>query len=156
METGRFGKVRGRFLGGNLERENVGIKEQKQARKTYEPTPKSADRHDDNPSRHVENVAGAKSFSQSRVHEPGAKSFSQFRLHEENLWQPPPVGSVKANFVEAVFGEEQEGGIRVVIRNNEGRVLATLSVKVPMPTSMEILEFLAARRVATFARDLGF
>ena len=35
-------------------------------------------------------------------------------------WQPLPVGSVKANFDGAVFGEEQEGGIGVVIRSNEG------------------------------------
>ena len=35
-------------------------------------------------------------------------------------WQPLPVGSVKANFDGVVFGEEQEGGIGVVIRSNEG------------------------------------
>ena len=71
-------------------------------------------------------------------------------------WQPPPVGLVKANFDGAVFGEEKEGGIGVVIHSNEGQVLAALSEKVLMPTSMEILEILVARRVAFFARELGF
>ena len=71
-------------------------------------------------------------------------------------WQPLPVGLVKANFDEAVFGEEQEGGIGVVIRSNEGQVLAALFEKVPMPTSVEILEMLAARRAALFAWELGF
>ena len=63
----------------------MGIKEQKQARKATEPTPKSADRHHDNPDRHAENVAATKSFPQSRVLEPGVKDFSQSQLHEENL-----------------------------------------------------------------------
>ena len=35
-------------------------------------------------------------------------------------------------------------------------MLAALSEKVPMPTLMEILELLAARRAVTFAHDLGF
>ena len=63
---------------------------------------------------------------------------------------------MKVNFGRAVFGEEQAGGIGVVIHSNEGRVLAALSKKVPMPTSMEILEMMAARRAAIFARELGF
>nr|POF11051.1 hypothetical protein CFP56_13567 [Quercus suber] len=36
-------------------------------------------------------------------------------------WQPPSGSSVKANFDGAVFGGDQEAGIGVVIRNNEGR-----------------------------------
>ena len=63
---------------------------------------------------------------------------------------------MKVNFYGAVFGEEQEGGIGVVIRSNEGQVLATLSEKVPMPTSVETLEMLAARRAAIFAWELSF
>lgn len=71
-------------------------------------------------------------------------------------WQPSPVGSVKVNLDGAVFGEKQEGGIEVVIRSNKRRVLVALSEKVPMPTLMEILEMLAARRATIFARELGF
>ena len=66
------------------------------------------------------------------------------------------MGSVKANFDGTVFGEEKEGGIGVVIRSNEGQVLAALFEKVLMPTSVEILEMLAARRAGLFARELGF
>ena len=62
MELGRFDKVRGVILGDNPEGENVGIKEQMTARKANESTPKSADRR-------AENSAGAKGFTQSRVHE---------------------------------------------------------------------------------------
>ena len=71
-------------------------------------------------------------------------------------WQPPAENSFKVNFDRAVFGEEQEAGIGVVIRDNEGYVLAALSEKVRLPASVEVLEMLAARRVATFARELGF
>ena len=63
---------------------------------------------------------------------------------------------MKANFDGAVFGEEKEGGIGVVIRSNEGQVLAALSEKILMPTSVEILEMLAACKAALFARELGF
>ena len=66
------------------------------------------------------------------------------------------MSSVKANFDGAVFGGDQEAGIGVVIRNNEGQVLAALSEKVRMPVSVEILEMLAARKAVIFARDLGF
>ena len=55
-----------------------------------------------------------------------------------------------------VFGEDQEAGIGVVIRNNKGQMLAALSEKVRMPIIVEILEMLAARTTAIFARDLGF
>ena len=63
---------------------------------------------------------------------------------------------MKVNFDKAMFGEEQEEGIRVVIRSNEGQVLAALSEKVPMPTSVETLEMLAARRATIFAQEPGF
>ena len=73
------------------------------------------------------------------------------------MWrQPPPEDTVKANFDGAVFGEDQEAGIRVVLRNREGLVLVALSERVRMLVSVEILEMLAARRVALFAQELGF
>nr|POE91473.1 hypothetical protein CFP56_14585 [Quercus suber] len=54
------------------------------------------------------------------------------------------------------FDSNREAGIDVVIRNNEGQVLAALSKKVRLPATMEVLEMLAALRAATFARELGF
>ena len=61
-------------------------------------------------------------------------------------WQPSFGFSVKANFDGAVFDEDEEAGIVVVIRNNEGQVLAALSEKVQILVTMEILEMLAARK----------
>ena len=71
-------------------------------------------------------------------------------------WQSPLEDIVKENFDGAVFREDQETGIGVVIRNNKGQMLAALSEKVIMPTIVEILEMLAARRAAVFARELRF
>ena len=71
-------------------------------------------------------------------------------------WQPPAENFIKANFDGAVFGEEQAAGIGVVLRDSEGQVLAALSEKVRLPTTVEVIEMLAARRAATFARELGF
>ena len=71
-------------------------------------------------------------------------------------WQPPAENFIKTNFDGAVFREEQEAGIGVVLRDNEGQVLAALSEKVRLPATVEVIEMLAARRAATFARELGF
>ena len=83
----------------------------------------------------------------------------QGRVAEKHVglvrWQPPAEKSIKANFDGAVFGEEQAAGIGVVLRDCEGQVLAALSEKVRLPASVEVLEMLAARRAALFARELG-
>ena len=69
MVMGKFDKIRGVFLGDNLEEEIVGIKDQKPAKKADESTQKLADRHAENLDRHAKNVAGTEGFSQSLVHE---------------------------------------------------------------------------------------
>ena len=44
----------------------------------------------------------------------------------------------------------------VVIRNDHGKVMASLSEKIMTPSSVEVLEMLATRRAAIFAKDLSF
>ena len=44
----------------------------------------------------------------------------------------------------------------VVIRNNCGEVMASLLEKIVMPSSVEVLEMLAARRATIFAQELSF
>ena len=46
--------------------------------------------------------------------------------------------------------------MRVVIRNDRGEVMASLLEKIVMPSSVEVLEMLVARRAAIFARELSF
>ena len=43
----------------------------------------------------------------------------------------------------------------VVISNERGEVMASLSEKIVMPSLVEVLEMLVARRVAIFACELG-
>ncbi|KAF3945206.1 hypothetical protein CMV_028400 [Castanea mollissima] len=89
-------------------------------------------------------------FQQGKQQQQPKKGFGPVQ------WQPPPVDTVKANFDRAVFGANQEASIGVFLRNNEGLVLAALSERVMMLVSVEILEMLAARSAALFARELGF
>ena len=51
--------------------------------------------------------------------------------------------------------ETGEAGIGEVIRNSAGEVMASLSEKIPLPSSVEAVEALAARRVARFVQVVG-
>ena len=63
---------------------------------------------------------------------------------------------MKANFDGAVFADSGEAGVGVVIQNENGEVMAALSEKIALPSSVEVLEMVAARRAAVFAAELGF
>ena len=71
-------------------------------------------------------------------------------------WHPPIAGSVKINYDGAMFGESDNAGIGVVIRNHEGKVLAAFSEKIAKPPTVEILELLAARRAIVFTAESGY
>ncbi len=61
----------------------------------------------------------------------------------------------KVNFDGALFKETNEGGIGVVICDNAGQVIATLSQRIQTPQSMEMIEALASRRAILFAKEIG-
>ena len=63
---------------------------------------------------------------------------------------------LKTNYDGAMFRESDKVGNGVVIRNSEGKVLATLSEKIVKPLAVEIVELLAARRAMSFTAELGF
>ena len=70
-------------------------------------------------------------------------------------WHPSPLGRYKTNFDGTVFEEIGEARIGVVIRNLAEEVMASLSEKIPLPSSVEAVEALAARRVARFVQVVG-
>nr|POF06673.1 hypothetical protein CFP56_29261 [Quercus suber] len=70
-------------------------------------------------------------------------------------WSPPDYGIYKANYDGAYFEEEEAAGIGVVVRNEMGQVMASLAEKIIMPSSVEILEAIAARRAMIFMEELG-
>jgi ribonuclease HI len=70
-------------------------------------------------------------------------------------WKPPSHHLYKANFDGAFFKESNEGGIGVVIRNQAGLAIATLSQKLTAAHSIEMTEALAARRAILFTKEVG-
>ena len=71
-------------------------------------------------------------------------------------WTPPPIHGYKVNFDSALFEHEDNAGLGVVIRNQEGLVMASLSEVIPLPSTVIEVETLAARRAVEFALELGF
>ena len=47
-------------------------------------------------------------------------------------------------------------GLGIIIRNDHGLVMAALTQVIPLPTSVEMVEVLAARRALIFAFELSF
>ncbi len=46
-------------------------------------------------------------------------------------WEPPSVGIYKENFDGAIFVETSEAGIGVIIRNDQGAIMASLCQRIP-------------------------
>ncbi|KAK7832298.1 hypothetical protein CFP56_026625 [Quercus suber] len=67
-----------------------------------------------------------------------------------------PYGLVQINFDGMVFQEKGEAGLGIIIYNDHGLVMAALTQVIPLPTSVEIMEVLAARRALIFAKELTF
>jgi ribonuclease HI len=70
-------------------------------------------------------------------------------------WLRPTQCHFKVNYDGATFRNSDEAGLGVVIQDNTGQALATLSQKIKYPFSIEATEALAARRAVQFAIELG-
>ncbi|XP_075645359.1 uncharacterized protein LOC142616377 [Castanea sativa] len=71
-------------------------------------------------------------------------------------WRSPQAGLVKINFDGTVFSESNKSGTGVVIRDNNGAVLASCSEKIHQAYKPEEIEALAALKAVSFALELGF
>ncbi|XP_075665085.1 uncharacterized protein LOC142634688 [Castanea sativa] len=60
------------------------------------------------------------------------------------------------NFDGATFAEDGTAGIGVVLRNEEGLIIASLTQRIPLPTSVIEVEAVAARRTLELALELSF
>ena len=63
---------------------------------------------------------------------------------------------VKVNFDGAIFSAQFSTSLGMIIQDQARLVLAALSQKIPLPTSVETVEVIAARRALVFAKELGF
>jgi ribonuclease HI len=66
------------------------------------------------------------------------------------------LGCLKVNYDGAVFVETNEGGISVVIRDDHGLPMISLSQKIPYLGSSIMMEVLALRRALLLAIEMGF
>lgn len=56
------------------------------------------------------------------------------------MWKPPACGDIKTEYDRATFDDTGEARIGVVVRLDGGEVFAALSEKIPLPSSIEVLE----------------
>ena len=73
---------------------------------------------------------------------------------KQSVWRPPDPSTLKTNFVGAVFEELGAADIKVVVRNSSGEIMAALSEIIPLPSSIVVLETIAARRAVKFLQEL--
>ena len=70
-------------------------------------------------------------------------------------WTAPTQTRFKANFDAALFKHNDIAGLGVIIRDINGAVIGALSMRVPLPHSMVVVEALACRRAVQFAAEIG-
>ena len=70
-------------------------------------------------------------------------------------WQPPAHQQYKINFDGALFKDENQAGIGVVIRDSKGWVMVSLAQRIPLPNTAIEVEALAARRAMKLALETG-
>ena len=71
-------------------------------------------------------------------------------------WQPPNRAQYNVNFDGALFNSENSVGLGVVIRNDMGQVMVSLSQKTTLPFTAIEVEAMAARRALKLALETGF
>ena len=104
------------------------------------------------PSPLVQRVAHfLKEFREAQVQLVTSTSISRV-----SKWQPPAANGFKLNFNVAIFQDIHASGFGVVIRNELGEVMASISTKGLVVFGSEETEVLACRKAVEFAVDLGF
>ncbi|KAL0005466.1 hypothetical protein SO802_013027, partial [Lithocarpus litseifolius] len=72
------------------------------------------------------------------------------------VWSPAPHPNFKVNFDGVVFKESNSTRIEVVIRDDLGQVMASMSKNITLPSSKDEVEALAAVRALCFTQEVGF
>ena len=76
-------------------------------------------------------------------------------LELRSLWTPPRSPMFKVNVDGAVFSSQAAMGIGVIIRDEEGRVVAALSKKIMAPLGAVEAKAKAFEAGLLFAKDIG-
>ena len=88
----------------------------------------------------------ARAYLLELQHRPQSITVATSPQVKESKWLPPTCGGIKTNYDGATFVDSGEAGIGVIVRLDSGEVLAALSKKISLPSSVIVLEALAARR----------
>ncbi|XP_050281886.1 uncharacterized protein LOC126722781 [Quercus robur] len=67
----------------------------------------------------------------------------------------PFAGLFKINFDGAIFENMDLAGLGFVVRDEHGMIVATLSQRIPLPSSVDMVEALAARCALIFAQEIS-
>ena len=59
----------------------------------------------------------------------------------------------KVNFNRAIFREEQKAGVGVIIRDEHGKVIASMADGISLPFSVDVVEAFAAKEALKFTQD---
>lgn len=78
------------------------------------------------------------------------------KLRRSIIWRPPIAGTFKVNFDGAFSNSFSLAGVGIIVRNEEGSVMAALSYRDQCVTEPIHIEALAALRAVIFATDMGF
>lgn len=70
-------------------------------------------------------------------------------------WKLPPWPNLKVNFDGSIFRDGKQAGVGVIIRDWNGKVVASIAEVFPLPFSVTTVEVLVASKVLKLARDLG-
>ncbi|XP_030923317.1 uncharacterized protein LOC115950221 [Quercus lobata] len=93
-------------------------------------------------------------FAQDRILERAScnAAFQQPRPHQVAAWQAPVQHAYKVNFDGAIFAEDGLAGLGVMIHNDHGLIMASLTQQIPLPGLVIEVEVLATRK----ALEVGF
>ncbi|XP_075669676.1 uncharacterized protein LOC142639367 [Castanea sativa] len=79
------------------------------------------------------------------------------RIESQNraAWKPPPPGSFKVNVDGAIFPKSKQSGVGVIVRDEEGNVIAAMSRKLRLPLDALETEAKALEIGMEFAKEVG-
>ncbi|XP_065623665.1 uncharacterized protein LOC136065005 [Quercus suber] len=74
---------------------------------------------------------------------------------ELSITQQPNESLYKINFDGAIFEDQACAGLDVVIRDSAGLIIGALSQKIKLPSSLVMVEVLAASQAISFVREIS-
>ena len=77
-------------------------------------------------------------------------------MQQQTRWRPPHLDLVKLNCDGATFKEQNKSDVGVVIRDENGMVLASMAKQIPQVYMALEFEAMAASTALSFASQLGF